>query len=474
MRIKLSIVILAAACCACINMAVASSLPNIIFIITDDMGWGDVGFNGQQRFATPNIDRLASQGVIFNAFYSGSTVCGPSRASLMTGRHQGTCKIRGNPGWNTSGRTLDLNQSDMTIAKELKRAGYATACFGKWGLNEDIDAGTGHPLRQGFDKFVGYNTHREAHFHWAPFIWRDYEKVDWGGESNWKEKRIYSNDVFTDEAVKFIENGSGKDPFFIYLAYTMTHLGITVPEDSRAPFEKLGWPKKELPKGSHYNNDDDTNAAYAGMVTRLDGYLARIVGVLKNKGLAENTLIFFTSDNGPHYDKHEFFNSNGQYRGYKRNLTEGGIIMPAFAWWPGSIPSGSRIDAPWGFWDVLPTLCDLANLSPSGKTDGISFLPSLMGHDQVPHEYLYWEFNESMGPMQAIRFGNWKGIRLWDNKSKRMGSIQLYDLNKDPGEKNDLAKEYPEIAQRAMELLARARIDDPEYPLNKRTNSSTD
>ncbi len=450
--------------------AVNAGSPNIIFIITDDMGWGDVGFNGQKRFATPNIDRLASQGVIFNAFYSGSTVCGPSRASLMTGRHQGTCKIRGNPGWNTSGKTIDLDATDMTIAKELKRAGYTTACFGKWGLNEDMDAGTGHPLKQGFDQFVGYNTHREAHYHWAPYIWRNYDKEDWGGEANWKEKRTYSNDVFTDEALRFIEDQSDDNPFFLYLAYTITHLGITVPEESRAPFEDLGWPKKNRASDGHYNNDPDTNTAYAGMVSRLDGYLGRIVETLQKQGIAKDTLIFFTSDNGPHYDKHEFFNSNGHYRGYKRNLTEGGIIMPAFAWWPGTIKSGSKIDAPWAFWDVLPTLCDLAGVEPGGQTDGLSFVPSLLGRPQPLHEYLYWEFNEGAGPMQAIRFGKWKGIRLWDNKAKSLGPLQLYDLSTDPGEQRDLRKQFPEVVSEAMRLLQEARVDDPEYPLTKRSN----
>ena len=453
--------------------AVLAGSPNIIFIITDDMGWGDVGFNGQQRFATPHIDRLASQGVVFDAFYSGSTVCGPSRASLMTGRHQGTCKIRGNPGWNTSGRTIDLDDSDMTIAKELKRAGYVTACFGKWGLNEDLEAGTGHPLGQGFEAFVGYNTHREAHYHWAPYIWRGYAREDWGGDANWKEKRIYSNDVFTDEAVRFIEENALEAPFFLYLAYTITHLGITVPEDSRAPYENLGWPVVSRDSDTHYNNDPNTNTAYAGMVSRLDGYLGRIANVLKRKGIEENTLIFFTSDNGPHYDRQEFFNSNGPYRGYKRNLTEGGIIMPAFAWWSGTIRAGSRIDDPWAFWDILPTLCDLAGVKPSAETDGLSFVPSLLGKPQPTHEYLYWEFNEKEGPMQAIRFGDWKGIRLWDNKANRPGPIQLYDLSTDPGEETNLAKRRPEIAEKAEKFLSMSRSHDPEYPLTKRTNTGS-
>lgn len=436
--------------------------PNIIYVITDDMGWGDAGFNGQQKIKTPVMDRLAAEGAVLNAYYAGAPVCGPSRATLMTGRHTGHCKVRGNPKWTQHGKPVGLDESDMTLPKELKRAGYANACYGKWGLNDAL-VRSGHPLMQGFDEFYGYNTHGEAHFHWPDYLWHNYEKVDLGGPSNWEEKKIYSNDLFTDEAEKFIEAHAGKQPFFLYLAYTIPHLGISVPEDSQVPYRELGWPVKKGNMG-HYRNDPDMNVSYAGMISRVDGYMERIVQKLKEQKIDRNTLIIFSSDNGHEFDT-GFFDSNGIYSGKKRAVHEGGIRMPAFAWWPGSIKPGGQVDHACAFWDVLPTLCELAGVTPSQATDGISFVPALTGGAQKSHPYLYWEFNEKTGPMQAIRFGNWKAMRHWDFKGEKLGPIKLYDLAKDPAEEKDLAAANPEVMERAETYLKTARTEHPEFPL---------
>ena len=445
-----------------------SGKPNIIFILADDLGYGDVGFNGQTKFKTPNIDLMTENGATMTNFYAGAPVCGPSRATLLYGQHTGHAPIRGNPSWTKSGKAPVLKADDVLLQKELKRAGYNTAVFGKWAMNENLKENSGHPLKQGFDEFVGFNTHLEAHYHWPDFVWDGEDKVDLSGGTpggNWKNRLTYADDLFTEKALDYIDRKAGSDPFFLYLNYTAPHKGYTSPEDSKKQFEELDWPVAKGKKG-HYEMDPDMNTAYAGMISRMDGYVGEIFAKLNEKEIASNTLVIFTSDNG-HEISWDFFDSGGGLSGKKRSVTEGGIRMPTALVWPGVAKPGSTIDTPLAFWDVLPTFCDIAGVTPSGETDGLSFYPALKGDmdNQKEHEYLYWEFNESKGPMQAIRFKNWKAIRYWKKKTKSMGPIQLYNISKDKGEKNNLATKMPELAGEALKMIEGARTEHPEFPL---------
>ena len=447
--------------------------PNIIFVLADDMGYGDAGFTGQQKIETPNMDQMAADGAIMANFYAGAPVCGPSRATLMYGQHTGHAPIRGNPRWTLSGNAPELAADAKILPKQLKRAGYATAHFGKWGLNEAENPaeGVGNPLKQGFDEFAGFNTHGEAHFHWPDYVWDGYEKVDWSkGEpgGNWENKYQYADDYFTEKTLDFIDRKAGKQPFFIYLGYTIPHKGYNVPKSSREYYEGRGWPVKKQ-KSGHYKNDPELHTAYAGMVTHMDAYLKEIREKLAEKGVADNTLIIFTSDNG-HEIGSNFFNSGGGLRGKKRSVTDGGIHMPTVVVWPAVIKPGRVIETPLAFWDVLPTFCEMAGVKPAGETDGISFLPALKGDmaNQPEHEVMYWEFNEKAGPMQAVRFGDWKAVRTWDYRGKKFKPVQLYNLKDDKGEANNLASAEPEMAKKALQYMINTRTEHPEFPLTPR------
>jgi len=448
--------------------------PNIIFILADDLGYGDVGFNGQDKILTPHLDQMAKEGMVLSHFYAGAPVCGPSRATLMYGQHTGHCSIRGNPRWTKSGKPPEMKADDIILPKELKRAGYSTALFGKWGLNEDLQSNIGHPLKQGFDEFVGFNTHKEAHYHWPDFIWEGYKKVDLSAgevKGNWNNKLKFADDIFTEKCLDYIDRKAGKETFFIYLAYTIPHKGYTSPEESRKPYESQGWPVIKI-KSGHYEMDPETHTAYAGMISRMDSYLGQIRQKLKDKGVDKKTLIIFTSDNG-HELSSDFFNSGGGLRGKKRDLTEGGIHMPTVALWPGTTQAGSTNETALAFWDVLPTLCDIVGITSKVQTDGISFLPALKGQkdQQKEHDVLYWEFNESKGPQQAIRFSHWKAIRLWDASDNKMGSIELYDLKKDIAESTNVAAQHPQIVSKALELFVSSRTEHPEFPLVPKKNT---
>jgi arylsulfatase A len=451
-------------------LSVASAdRPNVVFILADDMGYGDVGFNGQDKIKTPHLDLLAKNGMIMNGFYAGSTVCGPSRASLMSGRHTGNCKIRGNPRWTKSGKPIDFTTDDITLGTVMSKAGYACGYFGKWALNENISVGSGHPNKHGFEEFWGFNTHREAHYHWPRYVWHNDKKYDLGGENNWKDKKIYADDLFTDKALKFIDRHAGHRPFFVFMGYTIPHLGISSPKSSRKKYEGKGWPSRSL-KGSHYHNDPDTNISYASMISHMDDYVGQLVKTLKKNRILNNTLVFFTSDNGHEYDN-GFFDSNGVYTGKKRWLKEGGIRVPTMAFWPDKIKPGIKLELPFAFWDIVPTFAELAGAKPP-EGDGISFVPSLKGQKgQKEHDYLYWEFNERLGPMQAIRFdGNWKAYREWDTKKNNFGAIQIYNLIKDPSEKNNLASTEAKRSAKANDIFSNARTENDEFPLLPKKN----
>ncbi len=432
--------------CAALSAQTTTSKPNIIFILADDLGYGDLGCYGQKRIQTPNIDRIAAEGVRFTQVYAGDTVCAPSRCALMTGKHTGHCRIRGNR------NDAFLEPSEITVAKVLKQAGYRTGIFGKWGLG---GAGSpGVPNLQGFDEWFGYLDQRHAHTYYPDHLWEN--QHEFYIPKNFSMTREYSHDLLTPYAINFIE-GSRKNPFFVYLAYTIPHAndelgaatgnGMEVPDFG--PYKDENWPTPE--KG------------FAAMITRMDKDVGKLMASLKSLGLDENTLVIFTSDNGAHKEgghDPEFFHSHGDLRGIKRDLYEGGIRVPTMARWPGKIKAGQVSDQVWAFWDFLPTAAELAGATAPSGLDGISMAAALLGKKQRNHEYLYWEFHER-GFSQAVRLGNWKGVRV----GARSRPIELFDLSTDPGEKRDVAAQNPEIVAKFAQLMKTARTDSKEFPV---------
>ena len=430
--------------------------PNIIYILADDMGVGDLGCYGQQKIKTPAIDQMAQEGMLFSQHYAGAAVSAPSRCSLLTGLHTGHCTVRGLPKFSASGNPVDMSDKDITVGNLLQQNGYKTAIIGKWGLAEgDMSS---MPLNRGFDYFFGYKTHVDAHHYYPEYLWRNNEKVALPNNNTKAKTGDYSNDLFTKEALEYIKNNQDK-PFFLYLAYTTPHLELTVPEDSKKQYQNLGWPVRKM-NNDHYYNDEDGNTAYAGMISRMDSYVGKILSQLKELGMDENTIVCFSSDNGPEYDN-GFFNSNGSLRGVKRELYEGGVRAPFIVRWPGTIKPGSVTNHISAFWDVLPTICELAGFEPTIETDGISFLPTLLGKEQKTHDFLYWETNMKQGPIQAVRTGNWKGVKFLDKP------VELYDLTTDPSEKNNVANDHQDVVKKIQDIMATGRTPHPEYVLDR-------
>lgn len=439
--------------------------PNLIFILADDLGYGDLGCYGQQKIKTPNIDRLAAEGLRFTSHYAGSTVCAPSRCCLMTGLYTGHSYIRGNMEVKPMGQE-PLPANTVTVAGILKQAGYRTALVGKWGLGPP--GSTGIPNRQGFDYFYGYLCQRHAHNYYPEFLFRNEERVPLEGNRLPEpsrpdgagvaiEKAQYSHDLFTREALSFIEQSKDK-PFFLYLAYTIPHAnneagneGMEVPTDE--PYSNQDWPQQEK--------------NHAAMITRMDRDIGRLMERLKGLGIDQNTLVFFSSDNGPHREggaDPEFFNSNGPLRGIKRDLYEGGIRVPLIARWPGKIKEGTITDHVSSFWDFLPAAAEIAGTDAPGNIDGISYLPTLYGKKQKAHEFLYWEFHEGQSSKQAVRMGKWKAVCL-----SPLGPLELYDLSVDMGENNDIAGENPEIVEKIEAFLKSARTESELWKLKDGT-----
>ncbi len=443
--------------------------PNIIFLLADDLGIGDVGCYGQQKIRTPNIDALALSGMKFTQFYSGSTVCGPCRSSFMTGLHTGHTPVRGNRGVQPEGQ-YPLPANTNTIARMLQANGYITADFGKWGLG---GIGTdGIPLKQGFDIFYGYNCQTLAHNYYPDHLWSNNDRIELPNKT---KDSVYSADLIQQNAMKFIHQ-EHRQPFFLYLSYTLPHAGLNLPRDS------VYWnyvkqfndaPLKETAGVKQYESgpfEPYPHAAYAAMVARLDKYVGEIKASLKKQGLEENTLFIFTSDNGPHKEggnDPEFFNSNGIYRGRKRDLYDGGIHMPFIASWKGRIPSNSTSNQLAAIWDMFPTFLSAAGVRSSATIDGISLLPTLLNKNgqQVQHEYLYWEFHEE-GGKQAVRWGKWKAIQLKVSE-KTDGPIELYDLEADPSEKNNIAAQQPAIVKQMVAYILAAHVSNKDWPLLK-------
>ena len=432
--------------------------PNIVFIMADDLGYGDLSCFAQKNFPTPNIDRLAKEGVKFTDFYAGSTVCAPSRCVLMTGLHLGHCYIRGN------GKT-NLRPGDVTVAEVLKRAGYTTGMFGKWGLGHE--ASTGLPARQGFDQFFGYLDQHHAHNYYPSFLIRNGKRVllknvvpaeGKYGQGVASKKIQYSHDLIAEEALKFIDANKDK-PFFLYMPVTLPHAnnearrkGMEIP--SLGKFKDKDWPEPQ--KG------------LAAMIGRLDRDVGRVMARLKKHGLDKNTIVFFTSDNGPHSEggnSSRYFNSNGPLRGQKRDLYEGGIRVPMIVRWPGKAPAGTTSKHIGYFGDLLATAANIAGVKRVPKTDGISFLPAILGKakQQKSHKYLYWEFYER-GSAQAVRMGRWKGV------VKPLGGsrVELFDLQTDISETKNVAAENEDIVKKIRAAIKEAHVPSPLWKVRRR------
>lgn len=439
----------------------AAQQPNIILIMADDLGIGDLGCYGQARIPTPNIDRLAADGIRFTQHYAGSPLCAPSRCCLMTGMHTGHARVRDNFGKTPEGEVrVSLAAEDLTVGEVLKSAGYRTGMIGKWGLG---DPGTqGLPNRQGFDHFFGFLNQKLAHNHYPATLWRNGEEIVIEGNSGEHGGgRHYANDLFADEAVRFVE-APGSQPFFLYLGFTLPHTDMVAPAEAMAPFRGK-FPMVEY-EGEDYAQTD-VLAAYAAMVSRLDSYVGRLMQTLRKRGLDADTLVLFTSDNGPHNkdgNDPEFFRSASVYRGIKRDLYEGGIRVPLVARWPARIRAGQVSDHVSAFWDFLPTAAGLAGVAPPPRIDGISFAPTLTATGtQRAHEFLYWELQLEQQARQAVRYRNWKGVRIDLDQP-----IELYDVQADPGETRDLAAVHPDVVREIGALMQRARVDHPLFPLS--------
>jgi arylsulfatase A-like enzyme len=456
--------------------AQAAAKPNIIFIMADDLGYGELGCYGQQKIKTPNLDWIAREGMRFTRFYAGATVCAPSRSVLMTGQHGGHTTVRGNADpKDRAPQTLRSN--DVTVARVLRDAGYKTALIGKWGLGMNDD---GHPNRQGFDYFFGYLSQHHAHNHFPDHLWRNYEKVplpnkivpmgpDGAGYST--NKLVFAGDVLAEEALDFIESSTNQ-PFFLYFCPVVPHANN---ERKKALGNGM-----EVPDFGPYKDEpwDDALKGHGAMITRLDGDIGRIRRHLKVLGLEKNTLIIFTSDNGPHKEGGQdpsFFKPSGPLNGYKRDLTDGGICVPFIAAWPGKIEPGLSAHVGY-FGDMMATFADLGGATPPENIDSISILPTLLRRrvpsgkamalrtqPQPEHAHVYWEFHEDGFSQAVLIHGRWKGIRL-----KRLDApIQLYDLQTDPGERNNIAAARPVLVKQVDFLFRTERTDSPLWPIKE-------
>ena len=432
--------------------------PNIVFIVVDDMGWADLGCYGGKQIKTPNINRMAKEGIRFTDAYSGCTVCAPARSVLMTGLHMGHTSVRGNTGG------IALRDEDVTVAEVLKRSGYATGGYGKWGLG---DVGTdGVPEKQGFDEFFGYYHQVHAHDYWTEYLWRNSRKVPMTGEPGSMER--YTHNRIFEQTLNFIRNNKDR-PFFCYAPWTPPHGKYQIPESEPAwaMYKDKDWPKNAK--------------VVAAMDTMLDRHVGELLGLLKELGLDERTIVFFCSDNGAAQRFDGVLDSSGPLKGYKRSMYEGGIRVPLIARWPGKIKAGAVSDLPCYFADMMPTFVELARSRKymPGNIDGISIVPTLTGREkeQKKHAFLYWEWgryswakrrNEPGGPAQAVRMGKFKAVR-----PKSSAAFELYDLSKDIGEQNNIAAEHPQIVARIDKWVKQNRVEprpqiEPEKPKGKR------
>lgn len=450
--------------------------PNVIFILADDLGYGEPGCYGQTKIRTPNIDRLAAEGLRFTQAYSGAPVCAPSRCVLMTGRHLANAEIRGNQEVRPEGQ-WPISSEVETIPQIMRAAGYTTGAMGKWGLGPV--GSTGDPNAKGFDLFFGYNCQREAHTYYPGHLWRNDEKVLLANDNVPGHARLqeppesydrfygeeYAPDLMLAEALRFIdENQDG--PFFLYLPFVEPHLAMQPPQEWVDAYPRE-WDDREYHGQRGYTPHPRPRAGYAAMISDLDEHVGAIIDLVDELGLAENTLIIFSSDNGPTHDvggvDTTFFDSAGPLRGRKGSTYEGGLRVPMIARWPGVIEAGTDTDHICAFQDVMPTLADLAGQPTPAGSDGISFLPTLTGVGEQPkHEYLVWEFF-GYGGQKAVRLGDWKAIQR--DVKKGNTKIQLYNLATDLGEQHDVAAEHPEIIERVRRIFREDRTTSEKFRL---------
>lgn len=451
----------------------AAARPNIVFIMADDLGAAHLGCYGQKLVGTPNIDRLAAEGMKFTQVYSGCSLCAPCRSVLMTGKHAGHTSVRANIGG------VPLLDEDITVAEVLKEAGYATGGFGKWGLGDAETSGVPH--KQGFDEFFGYLNQFHAHFFYPPYLWRNEEKFPLPGNNggpqgeSGTQRETYSHDVISRKALDFIRRHKD-EPFFCYVPFTIPHVEILAPEDSVRPYRGKFPEIPFLDPKKHYADQPEPRAVFAGMINHLDKSVGRIVGLLKELEIDENTILFFTSDNGPQIGAGtdpQFFNAAGELRGFKGDLYEGGIRVPMIVRWPGKIEAGALNDHLWYFPDVMPTLAELAEATDKlpEDIDGISVAPTLLGRSQIAHEALYWEIDKvkytadervrgHLVPgeyKQAARMGKWKAVRQSPGEP-----LELYQLDDDPAEIHDVSMRHPEIVKMLEDYLKSARTEPRE------------
>ena len=447
--------------------------PNIIYILADDLGYGELGCYGQRIIRTPHLDRMAADGMRFTQHYAGSPVCAPSRGVLLTGKHTGHAAIRNNG--RPPGRPHDpeagvfagqnpLPESETTIAEALKNQGYATAAIGKWGLG--YPGSTGDPNRQGFDLFYGYNCQVHAHNHYPRFLLRNQREERLEGNDRTLSGRHFAQDLFIQEAKQFIRQNRGR-PFFLYLPFTIPHLSIQVPEESLLEYREVI--PEEPYRHRSYLQHPYPRAAYAAMITHMDRGIGEILALLRELDLEKDTLVMFSSDNGPAYGRvggtdSAFFRSAGPFRGLKGSVFEGGIRVPLIARWPGRVPRNAVSDHVCAFWDLLPTLCDITGASAPGGIDGLSFAPTLLAAGrQETHAHLYWEF-PAYGGQQAVRLGDWKAVRTGLKRDDADHTVQLYDLSADRSESRDVAAAFPDVVSRAREVLSTARVESELFP----------
>jgi len=443
----------------------AADRPNLIWIMADDLGYGEIGCYGQKIIATPHLDRMASEGLRFTHFFAGATVCAPSRSVLMTGQHHGRTRVRGNAG-KANPISQALRPEDITVAKVLQQSGYRTALIGKWGLGDIGPAECGLPRKQGFDQFYGFLNQLHAHNHFPDFLWRNEEKISLENiiipigkaGAGYASKAVqYADDLFTDEAIRFVSDNRGQ-PFFLYWCMVIPHAnnertrdltdGAEVPD--YGPYADKDWPIQDR--------------GHAAMISRIDDYVGRLITKLREIGKDKNTLVIFTSDNGPHSESNhdlERFQPTGPYSGIKRSLTDGGIRVPAIACWPGKIAPNTTSDHVAYFGDWMATAAELAGTQTPDGCDSLSFVPTLFGNsaNQENHEFLYWEFHEGGFKQAALFQGRWKGIRSGGPNEP----ILLFDQQSDAAEKVNVASQNPDVVFKIDQFLKSARTSNSDW-----------
>ena len=450
-----------------------ASKPNIIFILADDLGYGDLSCYGQKHFQTPNIDKLADQGIRFTSHYAGAPVCAPSRSVFMTGLHTGHTLIRGNREVQPEGQ-WPLPDDAYTLMKMMKAAGYRTGVFGKWGLG--YPGSEGAPEHQNVDTFFGYNCQRLAHNYYPAYLWDNGEKIFLEGNKD-SAKNDYAPGIIHEKALQFLEDHRDS-AFFLFYPMIIPHAELAAPEKYMARYRGKFPPEKTFEgvddgdtfRKGPYGSQPEAHAAFAAMIHLMDDQVGSIMDKVAALGLDQNTLIIFASDNGPHTEggaDPDYFDSNGILKGYKRDVYEGGIRVPMIARWSGKIMPARISDHVSAFWDVMPTFAELLNIRIRNDIDGVSFLPTLLGdpEKQKQHKYMYWEFHE-LGGRRALRAGDWKLVQ-YNVLKDTPGSLELYDLKNDPSEKDNVAAKFPEKVRELKKIMLRERIPAADFPFTE-------